>query len=49
MMAWEHSLLGDLDPALVQAAAFGRRSTRALRALMSGAFRQLGRPVEEGR
>jgi hypothetical protein len=27
---------------------FGQRSTRALRALMSGAFRQLGTPVEEG-
>src|SRR5258705_496060 len=25
MMAWEHSLLGDLDPALVQAAASGDR------------------------
>ncbi|MGH3298786.1 MAG: hypothetical protein ACRDP7_44045, partial [Trebonia sp.] len=28
---------------------FGQRSTRALRAFMSGAFRQLGTPVEEGR
>jgi hypothetical protein len=28
---------------------FGRRSTRAVRALMSGAFKQLGRPIEEGR
>jgi hypothetical protein len=28
---------------------FGRRSTRALRAVMSGAFRQLGRPVADGR
>ena len=28
---------------------FGRRSTRALRAVMSSAFRQLGRPVADGR
>jgi hypothetical protein len=42
--AWHRGGLRDLCLEL-----FGRRSTRALRALMSGAFRQLGRPIEEGR
>jgi hypothetical protein len=42
--AWHRGGLRDLCFEL-----FGRRSTRAVRALMSGAFKQLGRPIEEGR
>ena len=42
--AWHRGGLRDLCLEL-----FGRRSTRAVRVLMSGAFRQLGRPIEEGR
>ena len=42
--AWHRGGLRDLCLEL-----FGRRSTRAVRVLMSAAFRQLGRPIEEGR
>jgi hypothetical protein len=41
--AWHRGGLRDLCFEL-----FGRRSTRAVRALMSGALKQLGRPIEEG-
>jgi hypothetical protein len=42
--AWHRGGLRDLCLEL-----FGRRSTRAVRTLMSGAFKQLGRPIEDGR
>jgi hypothetical protein len=49
MMAWEHSLLGDLDPALVQAAASGdRRPVDGYRGLL-GELGRAPRQVAEAR
>ncbi len=46
MMAWEHSLLGDLDPALIQAAASGdRRPVDGYRGLLG----ELGRAPRQPR
>jgi hypothetical protein len=49
MMAWEHSLLGDFDPALVQAAASGDgRPVEGYRGLL-GELGRAPRQVEEAR
>jgi hypothetical protein len=49
MMAWEHSLLGDLDPALIQAAASGDgRPVERYRGLL-GELGRAPRQVEEAR
>ncbi|MGH3299736.1 MAG: hypothetical protein ACRDP7_48930, partial [Trebonia sp.] len=48
-MAWEHSLLGDLDPALIQAAAGGDgRPADEYRGLL-GELGRAPRQVEEAR
>ena len=49
MMSWEHSLLGDLDPALIQAAAQGDgRAVDGYRELL-GELGRAPRQVDEAR